>query len=307
MGGELNRTTTANLFMLFLLAYNIALAILFSYLHWDVLRDTAHAELLMSPWFRFVIQVLGLILPLLIFAQVTNTKSEVIGPLQRHGFSLANGILIAAISIFLQPLMMLISAFTSLFIPNPVSEAMTEIVAMPIPLALLLVAVTPAICEEIVFRGYIQSAYREQPIFIMALVNGIFFGIIHLNMHQFSYALIMGIIFAYMVYITKSIYAAMLSHFIINGMQVLLGYFILGQEVAAGEYASEPYIWEAISMLLVINLFTAPVLVFLFRILRDRNTESKTDENKEEAVKHPFDGFFFAVIILFGIFMLALL
>jgi hypothetical protein len=57
----------------------------------------------------------------------------------------------------------------------------------------------------------------------------------------------------------------------------------------------------------MINLFTAPVLVFLFRVLKDRNTESKADENKEESVKHPFDGFFFAVIILFGTFVLVLL
>ena len=308
---------SANTFMLFLLSYNSLLIFAIASLYWNFWHgtDSFAAGLINSHWFLPVGQLLGFLLPMAVFGSLLRGVEEREGiaptPIKKKPLGLINIVLIIAISLIIQPLVMLVSGLTSLFFPNPASALLSDLVALPIPLALAILALTPAICEELVFRGFIQARYEAQPMVYTALVNGLFFGIIHLNLHQFGYAFLMGIVFAYMVYFTQSIYSAILSHFVINASQFFLAYLNAAQLYGSPERAE---LWEAIVELGRLSLFILPLIVLLFYLFvwhnRQKNPVSETAiETAIETAKppHPFDISFWAVLLLYVLLALFVL
>ena len=89
---------------------------------------------------------------------------------------------------------------------------------------LLTVAVTPAICEEVVFRGVLLTAWRRilPPVALVAVV-GVLFGMFHLDPHRIASTTLLGIAFTYIALRTRSLYPAMAAHALNNGAGVLLG------------------------------------------------------------------------------------
>jgi len=361
--------STANLFMLFLLSYNILLAITISYLYWGMWHGTPTGEFIGSPWFLVINQAIGLLLPMFIFRALSgeyrrkyrqpaaNPETPMINSpeagIDSTGFGftqlsrkrplgIVNILLVMALSLLLQPFMMLFSAIASIFLPNPVTGLISDLALLPIPAALIIVALTPAICEELVFRGFIQSKYENQPIAVAAVMNGLFFGMIHMNLHQFAYAFAMGIVFAYMVYFTRSVYSAILAHFIVNATQYLLGYLAAAQIVEPGygdPAVNGAELWQAIGALGLLSLFILPGVVCLFYIFVKHNQKRNSGEmNPGEIVpagiipadteapaeiktltefkpqhpfdmksQHPFDLAFVAVVIIYGIIIVGLM
>jgi membrane protease YdiL (CAAX protease family) len=91
------------------------------------------------------------------------------------------------------------------------------------------VAVTPAICEEILFRGYIQKSFElRYNKFLGALITAVFFGLYHVNPYAFIPLTLLGLYFGYAVYMTDSIFVSMTLHFSNNFFSVIL-FFILGE------------------------------------------------------------------------------
>ena len=87
---------------------------------------------------------------------------------------------------------------------------------------LLLVAVLPAITEEITIRGVVLSGYEDKNIYLSSMVTGLLFGIMHLDAQQFLYATILGFVLALVVRITNTIFASALIHFLINGTSITI-------------------------------------------------------------------------------------
>jgi len=257
-------------------------------------------------------QVLGLLLPMLIFSTLSKFAASNAAPpapslprFKKEPLGLVNIVFVVVISLMLQPIMMLLSAVASLFLPNPVTGLISDMVFLPLPTALIIVALTPAICEELVFRGFIQSRYEKQPMAVTAIVNGLFFGIIHMNLHQFTYAFVMGIVFAYMVYITRSIFSAILAHFVVNATQYTLGYSAYQQ---LGPVTSPPdgdALLTAILEIGEVALITFPLVVGLFYVFIRYNTLRHPAEAaiEEEKPGHPFGLAFWAVLLVYGLLL----
>lgn len=99
---------------------------------------------------------------------------------------------------------------------------------------LLVIAVLPALCEEMLFRGFIFNGLRfngndRKNTYKSAIIlSGIMFGMMHLYFIKIIPTAILGIIFAYTVYKTGSIFVAMLLHFINNGIAVVATYYPQG-------------------------------------------------------------------------------
>ena len=298
----------ANSFMLFLLSFNALVSLGIGSLYWRFLHgsDTVIANFLHSPGFLVFNQVIAFLLPLAIFTLISRLNAYYIPvPIPKRPLGLANIVLIIIISLLIQPLMMFVSGLASLFLPNPVPSLLSEIVRLPLPLALTIIALVPAICEELVVRGFIQARYAQLPVFTMALVNGLFFGIIHMNLHQFTYAFLIGIIFAYMVYFTSSVFAAMLSHFVLNATQLTIVYFSPVQLY----YVATPQqqeVLETLSQITPLVIFTLPLVGGLFYVFitYNRFKNPKPPQEEGESVNKPFDLAFFAVIGLFIIYMI---
>lgn len=114
-------------------------------------------------------------------------------------------------------------------VPPEFQEAMRQLFvnqdADPIPLLALLfiIAVSPAICEEILFRGVITSGLRRvMTPTVTILVVGLLFGLFHLSIYRVALTGISGVVFTYFVVRSGSIYLPMIAHFILNGLAVTL-------------------------------------------------------------------------------------
>lgn len=93
------------------------------------------------------------------------------------------------------------------------------------PILLFLgIALTPAICEELMFRGYLQRQFdRALPAVVAVVVCGILFGAYHLSIKQILPLSGIGIYLCWLTYRTGSIYPAMLVHLLNNGFAAAMG------------------------------------------------------------------------------------
>lgn len=90
-------------------------------------------------------------------------------------------------------------------------------------LLLLLIGVTPAICEEVVFRGALLSGLRgRMPNWAVVLVIGLLFGLFHLTIYRFIPTAATGLVLTYVALRGNSIGLSMLFHALFNSTLVLL-------------------------------------------------------------------------------------
>lgn len=90
-------------------------------------------------------------------------------------------------------------------------------------LELIGVAVMPALIEELIYRGVIYRGFRRfvKPVWA-ALLSALVFGIMHMNVVQFVYAFLLGLLLAWVYEAYRSILAPMLMHLAANAFSVLL-------------------------------------------------------------------------------------
>ena len=113
-------------------------------------------------------------------------------------------------------------------------ELLGESIVSPVPTAsspsefLLLFAViagSAGICEELFFRGAILNAFESDLGKKWgAIFSGLLFGIFHFNPQNLFGPILLGIMFAYLVQLTGSIFAGVIAHITNNGLAVTLGY-----------------------------------------------------------------------------------
>ncbi len=212
--------------------------------------------------------ILYFIIPFVIYLLITRQSIKAVLPLNR--LSITNFMLILFMCLSIQPLLMFISVVSSLFFENRAAQLATDLNSFPLITALMVVSLTPSITEEITLRGVILTNYKHIPIKTAAIINGLFFGIMHLDFQQFLYAFTIGIVFSYFVYYTKSIFASMLGHFIINSTQTLIAYASLAAAKAAGitEIGKASYTMDemggAIVAIAVIAGIFLPTFIILF-------------------------------------------
>lgn len=89
----------------------------------------------------------------------------------------------------------------------------------------LSVAILPAICEEFVHRGLILRGTSNAIGFKRAiLLSSLLFGLMHLNISQFFYATVLGLLMGLVATMTRSIWPATIIHFCNNFINVFLSY-----------------------------------------------------------------------------------
>ncbi len=91
---------------------------------------------------------------------------------------------------------------------------------------LFLVAILPAIGEELLFRGILQRLFTEltKNIHVSILITSILFSAIHMQFFGFFPRMILGVLFGYLLHWTGSLWVPMLAHLINNGAAVIFSY-----------------------------------------------------------------------------------
>ncbi len=106
-------------------------------------------------------------------------------------------------------------------------------------LTLLVVAVLPAIGEELVFRGALQRQFRlstGNPLLAIWL-SALIFSAFHLQFAGVLPRMLLGAGLGYLYYWTRSLWVPIVAHFLVNGMQIIVT-FVQREEMAQPEELS---------------------------------------------------------------------
>ena len=112
---------------------------------------------------------------------------------------------------------------------------------MPTPGAFLfnmvMIALLPAIGEELMFRGLLQRLLKDwlKNVHAAIFISAFFFSAMHMQFYGFIPRMMLGVLFGYLFYWSNSIWVPVFAHFINNGAVVIIAY--LGQRgIVSGDY-----------------------------------------------------------------------
>ncbi len=96
------------------------------------------------------------------------------------------------------------------------------ILMQPLPILLFVMAVMPAVCEELLFRGYLFGSLREHVKCGWAVVlSALVFAAFHMSLVKLPATFLLGFGFAFIVWKGGSIYVTMALHFLNNAFSAL--------------------------------------------------------------------------------------
>jgi sodium transport system permease protein len=209
------------------------------------LAISAHAPA--DPDFRFlalllvISQVVCIALPALLMA-ILFTRSRAKTLLLDHSPKLAACLAAVALAVTLHPLgQQVVIGIQKLYPLQESMQAETQSIermlasAPYVWLPLLLMAVLPALCEELAFRGFILSGLRHLGHKWWAIgFSAVFFGMAHTVIQQSIAAAALGLVIGYVAVQTTSLVPAILFHASYNGIMLALALApqLVGQFVA---------------------------------------------------------------------------
>ena len=139
-------------------------------------------------------------------------------------------------------------------------------------LVIIAISVVPAICEEVMFRGYIQRSFgfKFKP-HIAAIITAVFFALYHFNPYGLIPLAIIGFYLGFAAYTSQSLVIPIIIHFLNNFFAVML-YFIIGDDDLLKSNVSDAASLDmnVIYFFLLLIMFTA-----LMFFIRNYYTKSK--------------------------------
>ena len=245
-----------NIFAPVLFGFYIIASVLFS-------RIIYSNGIALPLWLNLIISQCILLIPALIYVLVM--KIDIIKCIPYRKIKLSDAVSSLLIGYCLVPLVLLINVISSVFATNYLNSSTTEISQYPFIIQLLLMAFLPTIAEEFVFRGLFYHSYRKNGILGAAILSGVIFGAIHLNINQFCYACVMGMVFALMVEITGSMFSSMLAHFAVNSYSIIMLKLVSMSGISVQtEQASQQMMSQYSSVIILLQIAILAVTAIAF-------------------------------------------
>ena len=134
---------------------------------------------------------------------------------------------------------------------------------------LLMIAILPAIGEEIFFRGVLQRVFAEwfKNIHVAVFITAFIFSAIHFQPYGFLPRFLLGLFLGYLFYWSGNLWVSMLIHFINNGLVVVVAY------ISALGYADinfETFGSTQNGLILLMTALMVSALIFLLFRLRPK-------------------------------------
>lgn len=105
-------------------------------------------------------------------------------------------------------------------------------------MALFNIALVPSVCEELLFRGYLFRSFERTFKTTAAIVlSGLLFGLFHLQIANLLPLATLGVLLAFVTWVSNSLWPAILAHLINNAGGVLLAKFF--PDTLFSEFAAE--------------------------------------------------------------------
>ncbi len=145
-------------------------------------------------------------------------------------------------------------------------------------LIVLVVSVTPAICEEIFFRGFVQKSFElKLSPFVSILITSVFFGFYHFNPYGLIPLIALGAYLGYAVYQSDSIFVSMVLHFL-NNFVAIMAYFSFGDEdfIKSSVLPANDILMTSISFAVLLVLFSA-IIMYIRKDYSSNKNEANYD------------------------------
>ena len=121
-----------------------------------------------------------------------------------------------------------------------VAKFANQLRELPLVFVLFVFAITPAVCEEFFFRGFVLGSLHKLSTVMAIVVSSLLFGLMHvltsnvLMVERFLPTALIGVLLAVIALRTGSIWPGMIFHAIHNGLQFTLNHF--RDELAKWDY-----------------------------------------------------------------------
>lgn len=156
-------------------------------------------------------------------------------------------------------------------------------------LALILMALLPAIFEELVFRGILLNGLRKGLSDISALfISALMFALMHGSIQQLVYPFALGLVLGWLAMRTGSTFTSMLVHFLNNAIVIIINYFTVRHGLDMSVSYTNAWVW----VLAIVVAAVAGVLIYLIERfyfkgkIRMRKTTSKQKNSRaKQALK----------------------
>jgi membrane protease YdiL (CAAX protease family) len=126
-------------------------------------------------------------------------------------------------------------------------------------IALIVIALTPAVVEETFFRGSMQKIFQRWFVhpWLVITITSIIFSAIHFSWYGFLPRVVLGMMLGGIFYYTGNLWYSIAAHFFNNALMVtvLYGQTLMGKPVDTEVGDSAPLWAGAISLVIVVALF----------------------------------------------------
>jgi len=239
-----------------------------------------------------VLTELGFLVIAVIYCLIRRVKIREVFPVKKPKVREVIGAILLVIGMF--PLSLIAVAISALIFPWSASEAgdLSSFIyeGMNYPVAVLIVALLPAICEEAIHRGAILSNFRSiKRDWVIVLIMGILFGLNHMSFLRFLTTMLLGIFFSYVVVKRNNILLSVIMHFTNNLISVSLGF--LTKDAAAASSSAIDYT-QVLGTYLIFGL-ASPFIITLGLMLVHPEGHKK--------IRFLFAGIMSAVMLVSGI------
>ena len=139
---------------------------------------------------------------------------------------------------------------------------------------IFVVSIVPAVSEEIMFRGFIQSSFELKLKARWAIViTALFFGFYHFNPYGLVPLIILGLYFSFAAYMSRSIFVPMILHFTNNFIAIIM-YFIIGDKDLIDPSASGVLdIRMSFFLLILFTVIFIGIVYFIFGYYKKKKIE----------------------------------
>ncbi len=98
---------------------------------------------------------------------------------------------------------------------------------------LFIMALIPAVGEELMFRGILQGMFRELTgnVHAAVILTAVIFSAFHMQFYGFVPRMLLGLVFGYLLVWTGNMWWPILGHFINNGAAVIMMWFASREEL----------------------------------------------------------------------------
>ena len=132
-------------------------------------------------------------------------------------------------------------------------------------LAILSMGAIPAVFEELLFRGFVLSAWESRGTTFAVGMSTVLFALLHGNLYGLPAYLLVGAVSGIVTFATDSVYSGIIYHTVYNAAALFISYRLSGQEVSEAAVTPAALVPAMLTALMILALMAALLAALLRR------------------------------------------